>query len=368
MRNFIDLSNKIYEGRILTACILAIALAGCSSISDKLNPVEWYKGARDRVESASDMIMGNVNVTKQEDKVSSDKVSLVDAKKTFPRLSTVPKLSKRDAQNRRQRVASELVGDNEKARQYSSETSTQKTGVEKAVPLPPSLVKPLSNPRRVQTNASGATNKYTKQAGINGEKLGGHKKSAKLVVPSVNPISSAIAVLPGLIPALGLNQTVVVSGNGVQKMRSESLSRISTQDTNVRVSNQTSYLKNNANKLKQSYQVATILFPNGSSRVGVRDRRVLRKVMLEHKKVGGTLRIVGHASRRTKTNDPLRHKMVNFVVSAARADGVANELIKMGVKASQLIVGSVSDSKPLYFEYMPSGEAGNRRTDIFIDF
>ena len=121
------------------------------------------------------------------------------------------------------------------------------------------------------------------------------------------------------------------------------------------------------NRRQKSYQVATILFSNGSSRVGRVDRRVLRQVVSEYKKVGGRLRIVGHASRRTGTNDPVLHKMTNFQVSAARAERVAKELLKMGVRADKLFVGSVSDRDPRYYEYMPSGEAGNRRAEIFID-
>ena len=93
----------------------------------------------------------------------------------------------------------------------------------------------------------------------------------------------------------------------------------------------------------------------------------MRKVISEYKKVGGRLRIVGHASSRSATNDPILHKMTNFHVSAARAERVAKELLKMGVRADKLFVGSVSDRDPRYYEYMPSGEAGNRRAEIFID-
>ena len=175
-------------------------------------------------------------------------------------------------------------------------------------------------------------------------------------VPSVNPNSPQLAAIPGFSNSSFQYETVVVSGNGVQTIGSRRGARSGSGARTL------------THGMQGSYQVATILFDNGSSTVKSRDRRVLRQVIAQHKQVGGTLRIIGHASRRTKTNDPIRHKMANFQVSTARAERVAKELVKMGVKANKLFVGSVSDSEPRYYEYMPSGEAGNRRTEIYIDF
>ena len=114
--------------------------------------------------------------------------------------------------------------------------------------------------------------------------------------------------------------------------------------------------------------MATILFSNGSSRLGARERRILRQVATQHKEVGGTIRVVGHASSITRSMDVARHKMANLRVSSARAQRVAKELVKLGAKPANLYIGAVSDSEPKFHEYMPSGEAGNRRTEIFIDF
>jgi hypothetical protein len=36
--------------------------------------------------------------------------------------------------------------------------------------------------------------------------------------------------------------------------------------------------------------------------------------------------------------------------------------------ARNMYVGAVSDADPRYYEFMPTGEAGNRRAEIFIDF
>jgi outer membrane protein OmpA-like peptidoglycan-associated protein len=91
-------------------------------------------------------------------------------------------------------------------------------------------------------------------------------------------------------------------------------------------------------------------------------------VVAHHKQNGGTLRVVGHASSRTRNLDPARHKLINFKVSAARADAVLNQLVRYGTRPSNLVVGSASDTLPKYLENMPSGEAGNRRAEIYLDF
>ena len=84
------------------------------------------------------------------------------------------------------------------------------------------------------------------------------------------------------------------------------------------------------------------------------------------RKNGGQVRVVGHASSRTRNLSPLLHKMTNFEVSASRADRVAGELMRLGVNKKDILIAAVSDADPAYYETMPSGEAGNRRTEIYI--
>ena len=189
---------------------------------------------------------------------------------------------------------------------------------------------------------------------------------------SINPNPPRIGVVPGMDLAIDQSQTIVISGSGVERIETNNdrikrdfklpPSRLSPSGINISGSIKKS------NSQNASYQIATILFKNGSARVGARDRRVLRKVVAQYRKLGGRLRVIGHASRRTATNDPILHKMTNFQVSAARAERVAKELVKMGIRSDKLFVSSVSDREPRYYEYMPSGEAGNRRAEIFIDF
>lgn len=117
-----------------------------------------------------------------------------------------------------------------------------------------------------------------------------------------------------------------------------------------------------------SYLAATILFGHGSTTLDPSESDSLRKVAAEHRKTGGTLRIVGHASSRTTDMRPLQHQLANFQVSVSRAEAVAQELRRLGVPSKSMEVVGVGDSQPIYYEVMPAGEAGNRRVEIFVDY
>jgi flagellar motor protein MotB len=112
--------------------------------------------------------------------------------------------------------------------------------------------------------------------------------------------------------------------------------------------------------------VATIQFSNGSSRLNARDRRILRDVSALQHQGGAKVTVIGHASQRTRDMDTDRHSRVNQKISQDRADAVSRELIRLGVAADSIQVSAVSDSRPLYYEYMPTGEAGNRRTEVYL--
>jgi len=118
----------------------------------------------------------------------------------------------------------------------------------------------------------------------------------------------------------------------------------------------------------RSQRVAVIYFADGSSALSGQDRRVLAQVAALQRQYGGLLRVVGHASSRTGAMDIARHKLANFTISLERANSVAEALMREGVSGRYLFVGAVSDSQPVYYEIMPSGEAGNRRAEIYLDY
>ncbi|MFP6746601.1 MAG: OmpA family protein [Alphaproteobacteria bacterium] len=109
-----------------------------------------------------------------------------------------------------------------------------------------------------------------------------------------------------------------------------------------------------------------IRFRHGSTRLSGREKQRLAQIASTAKGGGGTIYVVGHASQRTGDMNYARHKMVNFGVSLDRANRVAGELRRRGVAAEMIVVQAKGDTQPLYFEFMPDGEAKNRRVEIFI--
>lgn len=118
----------------------------------------------------------------------------------------------------------------------------------------------------------------------------------------------------------------------------------------------------------RSLRAAVIVFARGSSKLSDDARNALRKVAKLHKTRGGTVRVVGHASSRTKEVSIERHKWINFSISFDRAQAVAKALIRLGVEPDAMFVTAVSDNDPVYYEWMPSGEEGNRRAEVYLDF
>jgi outer membrane protein OmpA-like peptidoglycan-associated protein len=112
---------------------------------------------------------------------------------------------------------------------------------------------------------------------------------------------------------------------------------------------------------------AIIFFPHGSSDLGARDRSILRDLAALQQQRGGGLRVVGHASSRTRNATPDEHQVANFDMSLIRANAVLEELLRLGVSAEAVRAEAVGDAEPVYHEFMPSGEAGNRRVEIFLE-
>jgi len=113
--------------------------------------------------------------------------------------------------------------------------------------------------------------------------------------------------------------------------------------------------------------VGIVYFGHGSTGLDGNDQQVLREVASMMSQSAG-LEVVGHASARTGVVDAMRHKLANLDISMRRANAVADALASMGAPRDRISVVARSDSQPVYHEFMPTGEAGNRRVEIYLTF
>lgn len=112
--------------------------------------------------------------------------------------------------------------------------------------------------------------------------------------------------------------------------------------------------------------VGLVYFRDGSARLSSDDRKVLKQIAEMHRMYGGVIRVVGHASMRTGSMDLARHQQANQRISEARAQAVARQLARYGVPEAAIQTIAAGDTQPVYAEVMPTGEAANRRAEVYL--
>lgn len=346
-------------------------MAGCSSVPDAVNPTQWYK-------STVDFFAGEDSEGKVEDEgrtQTAEATPVPGEDKPFPKLSSVPERPSAPVQGG-------LVADTQK-RKYAEPIARQGEATEMLAAQPPAPPPAPSAEAAPMVSAIQPAPPAMPAAPV---------ASAPIPTPSSPDFASiqprAIELTPpASAPALPANSmasiaddpytTVVVSSDGVEMadgtiaapaptMASEAMPRFSVAPSTGAPAITTSLQRQTQTGISGT-KVATILFQNGSSGLSDHDRRILNEVVRLHQQRGGKITVVGHASSRTRDMDPVNHKMVNYRLSADRAAKIAAELRNMGLDPETLVVDARSDSMPMYYEIMPSGEAGNRRAEIYFD-
>ncbi len=364
-----------------------VSVSGCSSVPDALNPAEWY---HDTVEFFSGEDEGDMDVLAEGRAprvVAQRNQPAPGADKPFPSLRTVPERPAISSREQRRRMVEGLIADSPEryyadavGRQGEAVRALGATGTEMAA-APPSApaiaggipggeggVPPMGSrfgepapppPPAHEVTPAKAPEDFRKTFA---EQLAARVPEGAGDAPLT--MRSASELLPANTDPFA---TVVVSSDGV------SFSGIADQD--VRVGGRAASVAPTAALSRQagapppssgSVKVATIHFNHGSAKLGSRDLGILRKVAGIVNQQGGRLQVVGHASSRTRSMDPVKHKMVNFQISSDRADAVARQLVRMGVPTNQILVTALADAAPVFYEVMPTGEAGNRRAEIFL--
>ncbi len=111
-----------------------------------------------------------------------------------------------------------------------------------------------------------------------------------------------------------------------------------------------------------------IYFAHGSDALNANDRDVLRDIVALSQERNARIRVIGHASARTGTVDAVAHRIANLEASQRRAEAVTAALVAMGARRDSIRTEARADSLPVYHEFMPTGEAGNRRAEIFLEY
>jgi outer membrane protein OmpA-like peptidoglycan-associated protein len=363
--------HSMFPG-VLVFVVIA-SLAGCSSLPDTINPAEWYRNTVNVLAGESGMEKESGEQTDKEKiyqpGAQANKAKMIlSGDKVIPKLSSVPKRPNFP-------VAKGLVSDKQK-RKYAEPIARQGEVTQmlaqkapRSAPQPreaPALATAQKTPPAMPTSpvasASIAKPKPTRPA-VKYSSI--QPKNFNLVPPTPSAPPMRASALTSI--ADDPFTTVVVSSNGVDLKSTSAAARVSAQAQQIVARSQVFASSSQQSREIKGTKVATILFKTGSSGLSGNDRKIIGQVVQLHQQRGGKVTVVGHASSRTRNMDPVKHKMVNYGVSVNRADKIARELRKMGMAPETIIVDARSDSMPLYYEIMPSGEAGNRRAEIYFN-
>jgi len=312
--------NKTSRGWLLV--VATLALSGCSDIG--LGGL--FGDDTPEPQTASEQNLRDRANTEQARSEDSD----------TPSLTSVPNRPAAGSTANRNRVVEGLISDRDNAR-YTDEAirlqgSTRPSAASQAATAPaPSTPAPATGTGQIRQPLPGETSTAQVRQPLPPASGGPQIRQALPQVASVGPAPSS-------------SQSVVVD---MSALGGGGYAPISAQ-------------------ISPEAQVATIQFGRSSSRLDARDQQLINAVATAQRQTGGNVLVVGHASSRTQQLSKDRHEVANFQVSFARANAVAQALIRAGVSADRVTVEAVSDGQPIYSEAMPTGEAGNRRAEIYF--
>jgi len=366
---------------VIAGC--ATALNACTKVPDAINPVEWYHSTAEALSS-----------DEAKEPASTDPQNKLQAERGAPPPGSdekFPQLSQVDQQVAARDAMTEGLAADTAGRKYDDSIQRQGTGgaqnslygaeeppvaptveASSSVPTPQPTTpvvaaqpapQPTPAPQPVSQPAAQPTElAATAAADTSGVDAGMRDRLARQLAEIRARAADRGSLLPADLTSNGQGQpTVIVSSGGIETVMASSMQTSDSSDIPGLEGPASSSLPPGS-----ATRVATILFSNGSSVLDSRDRQILSDVARLQKQRGGTVHIVGHASQRTQNMDPVTHKMTNYQVSAKRAAQVAAELRRLGISDDMVRTAAVGDNRPIYLEVMPSGEAGNRRTEIYL--
>ncbi|MFT5540537.1 MAG: flagellar motor protein MotB [Alphaproteobacteria bacterium] len=399
----LHLKISIRRAPVLAAALASLLLSGCSWTPDWANPVEWYNGTRDLVTGTD----SETQDARDRAKAKSDQGTA--AKGKFPNLASVPdRPSDISSSTQRGQVQQGLVADRSQSRHAALGPGDNRMSTLNPSSGPGSAPPPIIASPPVPSRASVANIPAPPARTPSAPYAPPIAASAPIAAPA--PIESAMSQVASIAPrsqaaapslpdgSMGVRQafqqalaqsggivnSAPPAGSGVRDMNQSSVPMTSRRDTMpvppmprgslaLKAPPGTAPVSRglysaSAAQSSVSVQVGTVLFTNGSSKLSKKDVNILNYIVKIKKEKGGTVRVIGHASSRTRDLNPLRHRLVNFRLSLARANVVAQRLVRLGIPVQDVQVMAKADNEPVYYEFMPAGEAGNRRAEIYLDY
>jgi len=320
--------------------LLAAGLAGCSSVPNYANPVEWYRDL--------------TGISKNDDEGSQRNAENLAAgdKEPYPNLASVPPPPDRALSGAdREKLKEGLVADRANAK-YSDEELRAGRPVPEPPGAPPPAAEnaagtvapapspaPPAGPRRSAAQSAQAPQESTLTSPtVRSVPAGDTPRSA----PPAPRLSSPGAAAPATPPP---PQAAIAPPNLPELTPAPAQSAAAAPGHSKRAA--------------VSLNITQIAFAGGTTTLSPEDEPRVAEVAALYKKNGGRVRIVGYGLRGSGP-DAAQQELTNFGQALDRANAVAQQLTKLGVPSSRIAVeaapadtggGLDADTAEIFLEY-----------------
>ena len=288
--NFLaDVRSKIARFTLILLVIMfSSGMAGCAGTPETLNPGSWFS-------KVSNIFEDDEKNKKQLNKGISD--TDLNAESKYPTLRGVPQGAKTTSEKKQKGVSSGLVSDRDAVRQYSDQIIKRQGEVSGAlnskgsirIDNEGSLEKPIS---LFPENRNKEESSVPKQKSA---KIGGYVSESGLR-PDLKPSEANITSLSSEIMPKRISKQKVsipkfkdIRKDGKLALKSEGGVLLINGSGVNRIFDEIPQTKSlgSLNAQNRTKQLATILFPNGSSKLSKNEINILRNVAKRQKSRGG---------------------------------------------------------------------------------
>ncbi|MBC7907232.1 MAG: OmpA family protein [Rhodospirillaceae bacterium] len=322
-----ELGFRRNRDRALTASkavLMMAVLAGCSSVPDAINPVEWYKGASDLVTGTERPEVAAPAKPKGEFP-DINKTVAADTRKDLTKGLPADRSNSKYAEP----VRREVTPTKPLARRAPSATDTQVAGV----PAKPSVIaQELSDgPPSSMDMTPPARAEIPENVAMPGR---GKGRPLQDQFQRRLAESAQQTVRPGMVDMPQL-------ASASRGFEDEPIHLVPPSSRRVKGGGKGLAAPLPEPEAAASFQMASVDFRSGSAELTAADRQSIAEVARVYKQTGGIVRVVGHAPAPQFGNaDAVQDMMSGLETSMKRANAVARELSKRGVPGSKIMVGA----------------------------